>query len=513
MTTENQTNGGRPIVEVVNVTKRFPGVTALKDVSVTIRPNEVLGLVGENGAGKSTLLKVLNGIERPDEGKVIVRGEEIRFRNVADAADHGIGMVFQEQSLIPTLTVGENIFLGNEGRSASFGVLKRRDLFERAAEELAAIGSPVDPKAQLSDLRFSQRQMVEIAKVLAIRERTHHEPVILLDEPTSVLEADEVERLFGIIEGLRTQASVVFISHRLDEVLHVSDRIYVMRDGEVVAERDPKQVDVTELHALMVGETHAGSYYNVEDQRPYGEQVVLSVRNLSLAGSFSDVSFDIHEGEVLTIAGVEGAGRDQLVRAIIGAFIPDSGEIHYQGKKVKYTSPAQAAAAGIGYVPSDRRGEGALMPMSVRANITMAYPEEVMTGPILDRGKETTLVKHWIDQLRIRTPGIETPMRNLSGGNQQKVVVAKWLISAGTKVLILATPTRGLDVGAKTEVHRLIRELAERGIAILMLADTLDEGIALSHTIMVMKDGEVTGRFDAPPDNKPTQVQILERMV
>jgi ribose transport system ATP-binding protein len=511
MTAEHETNGA--IVEVVNVTKRFPGVTALDDVSITIRPNEVLGLVGENGAGKSTLLKILNGIERPDEGKVILRGEEVRFRNVADAADHGIGMVFQEQSLIPTLTVGENIFLGNEGSSAQFGVIKRRNLFERAAEELRAIGSTVDPQAQLSDLRFSQRQMVEIAKVLAIRERTRFDPVILLDEPTSVLEADEVERLFQIIEDLRSQASVVFISHRLDEVLQISDRIYVMRDGEVVAERDPKQVDVNELHSLMVGETHADSYYNVEDQRPYGEEVVLSVRGLSLAGAFDDVSFDIHEGEVLTVAGVEGAGRDQLVRAIIGAYIPDSGEVYYQGKKVKFTSPAQAAAAGIGYVPSDRRGEGALMPMSVRANITMAYPEEVMTGPILDRGKETTLIKHWIDQLRIRTPSIETPMRNLSGGNQQKVVVAKWLISANTKVLILATPTRGLDVGAKAEVHRLIRELAERGIAILMLADTLDEGIALSHTIMVMKDGEVTGRFDAPADNKPTQVQILERMV
>jgi ribose transport system ATP-binding protein len=513
MTTEHVTNGGN-VVEVKNVTKRYPGVTALKDVSVYIKPNEVLGLVGENGAGKSTLLKVFNGLERPDEGELFVRGEPMRFRSVAEAADHGIGMVFQEQSLIPTLSVAENIFLGNEGDAVKFGYISRRRLMEHAQEELDAIGSQVDPKALLSDLRFSQRQMVEIAKVLAIRERTHHQPVILLDEPTSVLEGDEVERLYQIIDDLRQQASVVFISHRLDEVLQVSDRIYVMRDGEVVAEGDPEQIDVHDLHRLMVGEEQAETYYNVEDQQPFDpDEIVLSVENLSLEGQFEDVSFDLHKGEVLTIAGVEGAGRDQLVRTIIGAYLPTSGTVTYAGKEVRFKAPAAAARAGIGYVPSDRRGEGASLPMSVRANITMAYPEEVMTGPMLDRRKETDLVRNWIDQLRIRTPSIETPMRNLSGGNQQKVVVAKWLISAGMKVLIMATPTRGLDVGAKAEVHRLIRELSEQGMAILMLADTLDEGIALSHSILVMKDGEVTGWFDAPPDNKPSQVEILERMV
>ncbi len=509
---EHVANGG-PVVEARNLIKKYPGVTALKDVSVHIKPNEVLGLVGENGAGKSTLLKVFNGLERPDEGELLVRGELMNFRSVADAGDHGIGMVFQEQSLIPTLSVAENIFLGNEGRSVKSGLINRRNLMQRAQEELDAIGSKVDPKEKLDTLRFSQRQMVEIAKVLAIRERTHHQPVILLDEPTSVLESDEVERLFEIVNGLRSQASVVFISHRLDEVLKISDRIYVMRDGEVVAERDPKDVDIHELHSLMVGEDHAGTYYNVEDQKPHGDKVILKAENLTLHGSFEDVSFELHEGEVLTVAGVEGAGRDQLVRAIIGAFPPESGTITYDGKVRKFRAPDEAAKAGIGYVPSDRRGEGALLPMTVRHNITMAYPEEVMSGPFLDVGRETELIHHWIDQLRIKTPGIETPMRNLSGGNQQKVVVAKWLISADTRVLILATPTRGLDVGAKAEVHRLIRELAERGIAIFMLADTLDEGIALSHKIMVMKDGKVTGMFDAPPDNKPSQVDILERMV
>jgi ribose transport system ATP-binding protein len=365
----------------------------------------------------------------------------------------------------------------------------------------------------VGNLTFAQRQMVEIAKALAVRERTHHQPVVLLDEPTSVLESDDLERLFAIIEDLRQQAAVVFISHRLDEVLRVSDRIYVMRDGEVVGEHDPRQVDVHALHRLMVGEARAETFYDVEAQKPYGSEVVLSVNHLSLEGHFEDVSFDVHAGEVVSIAGVQGAGRESLTRAIVGAYIPTGGSITFKGRQVRFRAPAEAAAAGLGYVPSDRRNEGALLPMSVRSNITMAYPDEVQSGPVLNLNKERKLVRHWIDQLRIKTPSIETPMVNLSGGNQQKVVVAKWLVSEKMKVLILNTPTRGLDVGAKAEVHHLIRDLAERGMGILMLADTLDEGIALSHTIITMRDGKVSGRFDAPPGAKPGQVEILERMV
>jgi len=517
MTGEKLVGGesGGNVVELRNVTKRYPGVTALKDVSIHLRPNEVLGLVGENGAGKSTLLKILTGVEQPDEGELLIRGVKERLRGVADAADHGLGMVFQEQSLVPNLTVGENIFLGNEGRSARFGWIRRREIMDRARAELESIGSPVDPGALVSDLRFAQRQMVEIAKVLALRDRTLHEPVILLDEPTSVFGGDEVKRLLAMVEDLRRQASVIFISHRLDEVLQICSRIYVMRDGEVVSEHDdPQQVDVQDLHREMVGEAHIGAFYDVEDQKPPDkDHVVLSVQDLCLEGEFHNVSFDIHAGEVLTIAGVEGAGREALTRAIIGASVPTSGQVLLEGKPVRFRTPAQAAAHGVGYVPSDRRGEGAILPMSVRSNVTIAYPAEITRAGRLDLRKEADLVRRWVKRLQIRAPSIETPVRNLSGGNQQKVVIAKWLISKSLKILILSTPTRGLDIGAKAEVHRLIRELAADGMAILMLADTLAEGIALSQTILTMKDGRVTGHFDAPPGRKPTQVDILERMV
>jgi ribose transport system ATP-binding protein len=503
-----------PVLELRGITKRFPGVLALDDVSVEVRPHEVVGLIGENGAGKSTLLKILSGVYQPDGGELLVRGKATRFRGPRDAARAGIGMVHQEQSLIGSVTVAENILLGFEGPSVRGGVYRWSDLNRRAQAQLDKIGSAIKPTAATDSLTFAQRQMVEVAKALAVEEQAAHEPVIILDEPTSVLEGEDLETLFAQVQRLRQIASVVFVSHRLDEVLRVSDRVYVMKDGRCVAERDPRQVDVDELYRLMVGRESTGQYFREQDQQPVdGAAPLLTVEGLGKGGGYQGVSFTIRAGEVLGVAGVIGSGREDLCRTLFGAEPHDRGTIMLDGRRVRFRSPGDAVRAGIGYIPSERRVEGVAMGMSVRENILLADPRPVSAGPLLHPGRQRRTVRHWIDQLRIRTPTPDTDIGKLSGGNQQKVALAKWLSSPRLRVLILDHPTRGLDVGAKEDVYRFIREMCAKGMGVLLLADTLEETIALSHTVLVMKDGQISARFDAPPGGKPTQVQLVEQMV
>ncbi len=502
-----------PVVRVEGLNKAFPGLKALDDVSVEIRPHEVVGLVGENGAGKSTLLKILAGLYTADSGRILLRGEEVKLRSVAHAADCGIGMVFQEQSLLPNITVAENIMLGHEGDALRAGVYNWPKLFALAAAQLAKVGSTIDPAAQTDSLSFGERQVVELAKVLAIEERTQHEPVILFDEPTSVLEAEEVEMVLKQIRRLRERASVVFISHRLDEVLEVADRVYVMTGGRCVAERSRDACNVAELQELMLGRELSDEYGRREEgQAPLDTQVRLSLRGLASGSDYRDVSFDVRRGEILGIAGVGGSGREEVCRTIFGAHGFTGGEIMLDGKSVRFADPSHAVAAGIGYLPSERRVEGVVGGMSVRENMTLAHLRAIMRGPVIDRATEKTLARKWIDRLSIKTRNTETQVGLLSGGNQQKVALTKWLIADNPKVFILDHPMRGLDVGAKTEIFGLIRELSSAGIAIILIADTLEELIALSDTILVMRDGVVTGNFDARAA-PPTQLQILERMI
>ena len=503
-----------PVLQLRGITKRFPGVLALDDVSIEVRPHEVVGLIGENGAGKSTLLKILSGVYQPDSGELLVRGRPTRFRGPRDAARAGIGMVHQEQSLIGSVTVAENILLGAEDRSVRAGVYRWSDLNRRAKAQLDKIGSQIKPTAATDSLTFAQRQMVEVAKALAVEEQADHEPVIVLDEPTSVLEGADLETLFAQVQRLRGMASVIFVSHRLDEVLRVSDRVYVMKDGRCVAERDPKRVDVDELYRLMVGRESTGQYFREQEQQPVdGAEPLLVVEGLSKAGKYRDVSFTIRAGEVLGVAGVIGSGREDLCRTLFGAEGYDRGRITLAGRRVRFRSPADAVRAGIGYIPSERRVEGVAMGMSVRENILLADPRPVSVGPFLHPGRERRTVREWIDRLRIRTPGPDTDIGKLSGGNQQKVALAKWLNSPRLRVLILDHPTRGLDVGAKEDVYQFIRQMCGRGMGVLLLADTLEETIALSHTVLVMKDGQISARFDAPPGAKPSQVELVEQMV
>jgi ribose transport system ATP-binding protein len=329
-----------------------------------------------------------------------------------------------------------------------------------------------------------------------------------------VLEGDELEVLFAQIERLRQIASVIFVSHRLDEVLRVSDRVYVLKDGKCVAERNPETADIDELHRLMVGRESSAEFYRENEQVSVdGGDVVVSVDKLGKSKVFSNVSFEVRRGEVLGISGVLGSGREELTRVLFGAEAFDTGSILLDGKKVRFSSPVGAVAAGFGYVPAERRIEGIAQGMSVEDNIFLVDARPASFGPFLVPKKASTIASEWIDRLRIRTPNRDANISNLSGGNQQKVVLAKWLNSPRLRVLILDHPTRGLDVGAKEDVYTFIRQLCGQGIAIILLADTLEETIALSHSILVMRDGEIRSRFDASPGNKPKPVDLVEQMV
>ena len=500
------------VLRTENLTKTFSETRALAAVSVEIRSREIMGLVGENGAGKSTLLKILAGLYRPDSGEIVLRGQSVALRSVAAANDAGIGMVFQEQSVLPNLSVAENIMLGYEDDALRYGVYNWGKLNELAAAQLAKLDSKISATAQVGLLSFADRQVVEIAKVLTVAERSRHEPIILLDEPTSVLEAEEVDIVLTMVRRLREFASIVFISHRLDEVLRISDRIYVMTNGRVVAERSPDSLDIAELQQLMLGHELNQEYARKTSRSADGEQPVrLSVRELTRARRFEAVTFDLRAGEILGIAGVEGSGREALCRVLFGADAPDSGEYILDGIPQRFAGPEDPVRAGIGYVPAERRVEGIVGGLSVRENMTLAHLRKVTWGPIIDLKREKELASKWIRRLRIKTPSSGTTTALLSGGNQQKVALTKWLIAENLKILLLDHPMRGLDVGAKAEIFALIRELAHSGIGVILIADTLEELIALSSTIMVMRDGKVCGQFTAA-DGPATSVRILELM-
>lgn len=500
------------LLNLTNVSKAFAGVQALDRVSVEVRPGEVVGLVGENGAGKSTLIRILAGVYRPDSGTLALDGKPLTLASPRDANLHGIGIVFQEQSLLANLTVAENIYLGQEKEFSRWGVILWPALRAAAKRQLEKVQLNIDPATRTAHLSFAERQMVELAKALALEERTERHLVILLDEPTSVLEQREIDILFERVRALRSRASFVFVSHRLDEVLQISDRVYVMKDGKVVTEKPAAETSVPELHRLMVGRELHSEYYREARQQPPTANVAMQAERLTVPGAYRNVDFTLREGEILGIAGVIGSGREELTRTLFG-FLPHStGKLVVAGKTVRLTSPDQAAALGIGYIPRERRVEGLVLTLPIVPNITLASLRTVMQAGTIQSGKERRLAETWVEKLRVRTPGVDALCLNLSGGNQQKVVLAKWM-NASSRVLIFDHPTRGLDVGAKEEVYDLMRTLSEQGIAMVLTADTLEETIGLSHSILVMRDGEVTARFDAMPGSKPAQVDLIRHMV
>src|SRR6202162_2617188 len=481
------------MLSVEHVSKAFAGVQALEDVNVQIGVNEVVGLVGENGAGKSTLMRILAGVYSPDRGSLKLDGAPVLLKSPREANLIGIGIVFQEQSLLLNLTVGENIYLGQEAEFTRLGLVNRRRLNAAARRQLDKVEVDIDPRIRTSELSFAARQMVELAKALALEERTERHLVILLDEPTSVLEQRDIDILFARVRALKQRASFVFVSHRLDEILELSDRIYVMKDGRVVGHMEAGSTTVPQLHQLMVGRDRHAEYYRESRQQAAREEIVMEARGLSVKGAYQEVDFMLHKGEVLGIAGVVGSGREELTRTLFG-FVPQTGD------------------HGVGYIPRERRTEGLVLSLPIAVNITLSsLPVGRITGAI-SLGRERHLAKSWVDKLHIRTPSVEALCLNLSGGNQQKVVLAKWM-NARAHILIFDHPTRGLDVGAKEEVYELIRDLSAEGAAIVLTADTLEETIGLCHSILVMRDGQVTARFDAAPGHKPSQVDLIQHMV
>ncbi len=494
------------------MSKSFGVVKALSNVSLEIRPREVVGLIGENGAGKSSLLKVLSGNQKPDTGTMELRGEPTTFSSIAQAMSHGVAMVYQEQSLLPNVTVAENILLGNERTAVRHGIYRWKHMKQVAQRHLDEVKSSASPSAITDTLPFASRQMVEVAKALATGDGSPHEPVILLDEPTSVLETGDIETLFSLIRRVKQRASVVFVSHRLEEVLEICDRVYVMRDGQVVAEVDPKHADVDQLFRLMVGREHTSGHFREDLSQPAGAEDRVRIDGLSGPG-FKDVSFSVKRGEIVSILGVQESGRENLGRCLFGALPVRAGQISIDGRPLTLQSTRAAVKSGIGYVPSERKIDGAVMGMSVADNMTLAHPSVVSTLGVLRGGSIRSTVTDWIKRFGIKTPGPSAEIVNLSGGNQQKVVLAKWVMAPDLRVLILDTPTRGLDVGAKSDVYAILHELAARGVSVIVLADSLEEGIYLSHRVITMADGVVTGEFPSRPGDRPSRTALIERMV
>lgn len=498
--------------ELRQVDKHFPGVHALKAVDFRVDRGEIVGLVGENGAGKSTLMKVIYGAYQPDGGVVTIDGKTMRFQNPRQAMEHGIGMVFQEQSLIPNLTVMENIFLGYERQFVRWGVIDWRAMAAAARAQLAKVKLDIDPGRVTSSLSFAQRQLVELAKVLTLEERIEGDLVILLDEPTSVLAEEEVALLFRIVRDLTSRASFIFVSHRMDEVLEIADRIYVLKDGAVV---DVVAHDAAEMDAIqhkMVGRDVDKEYYREQKQMPFdGARVLVGFEGVSLGNRYRDVSFELHAGEVLCLVGTEGSGREAILRTIFGLETPTAGQVTVKGEAVRRFAPQDGVARGVGYVPRERKVEGIVAGMNVYENMTLSQMPAYAARGVLKVGREKALARDWVARLGIKTPSIHKDCGGLSGGNQQKVVLAKWR-SGGSDIMLLDHPTRGLDIGAKEDVYEMIREMCAAGVGVILVADTLEEAIGLSHTILVLKDGEVRQRFDGSAGRKPTPYDLVHHM-
>ena len=488
-----------PILAALRIHKRFPGVQALDDVSLDVSPGEVLALVGENGAGKSTLMKILAGAIHPDEGTIRVDGQAVTLSGPGHAQNLGMGIIYQELSLVDALSVGEIVFLGDLPRRPR--MRWRTDwpeLWRRTAVLLDRVGARVRPQTPVRNLSVAQKQMVEIARALAKNAR-----VLILDEPTSSLTVQETATLFGIINGLRARGvGIIYISHRLEEVFAIAQRVTVLRDGRLVGTLPIVEATHEGLVRMMVGRDLSHLFVQA---RSASGPVRLEVRGVRRAGVLDDVSFSLRPGEIVGLSGLVGSGRTELARCIFGADPRDAGEFLVDGRAVAIRSPRDAVRLGIGLVPEDRKLQALILGMAVRENISLPVLDRLGAAGFPSRARERTLVGGFIGNLRIRTPTMEQRVGALSGGNQQKVVIARWL-ATNPKMLILDEPTRGIDVGAKAEVHALIARLAEQGVAILMISSELPEILGMSHRVLVMRQGRIVADI---PRAEATEERIM----
>lgn len=478
------TFGKDSILQVRELTKTFSGVKALDRVSLHVQKGEVHALMGENGAGKSTLMKILIGLLTPDSGEMLLNGENLKAGNVREALKRGISMIHQEMVVVPELTVAQNIFLGRETTRTVFGWIDEKRLNQQAAALLAQMGVAIRPDVRMKHLSVAQMQMVEIAKAISNEAR-----VIIMDEPTSALADTEVATLFGIIRDLtRKGVAIIYITHRMDEVFAISDTVTVLRDGQYIATQPTSALDENTLIRLMVGRSIGNLF---PESAAHSGREVLSVKRLSRPGKFSDVSFSIHEGEVLGIAGLMGAGRTELARALFGLDPIWHGEVCLNGKRISIRSPQEAIRHGIGYVSEDRKGWGFIPRLSVAQNLTLASLSNHVSGLFIRDRQEAQAAAAAMANLRIKAAGPEQLVAYLSGGNQQKVVIGKVLL-ASPALVILDEPTRGVDVGAKAEIYRLIRQLTEQGIAVMMISSELPELLGMSDRVLVLAKGRQT---------------------
>jgi ribose transport system ATP-binding protein len=479
----------QPLLSLQNITKTFPGVRALSDVQLDVLPGEIHGLLGENGAGKSTLMKVLNGVYQADSGEIIWQDQPIRIGSPHDAQQAGISMIHQELALVPYLDAGKNIYLGREPRGIIPGTIAWRKMYADSARLIDELGLDIDVKRPVKSFSVAQQQMIEVAKALSLDAQ-----LIIMDEPTSSLTDREVDTLFDQMNSLRERGvAIIFISHRLEEIFTICDRVTVLRDGEWVATSNISDIDQNMLVQQMVGR-ELSQIYETRPDEP-GTDVVLSVVNLENKPVVKGVSFDLHRGEILGIAGLVGAGRTELVETLFGVHRASRGQVRLNGQLVNINRPDKAINYGIGFVTEDRKGQGIFPIQSVASNIGMGKLGELVRAIFIHWGKVYDLALDFIQRLDIRTSGVGQKVGNLSGGNQQKVVIARWL-TLNPKILILDEPTRGIDVGAKSEIYRLIQGLAGEGMGIIMISSELPELLGVCDRILVMHEGRFAGEFD-----------------
>jgi len=486
------------ILELKNISKSFSGVEVLHQVSLALRPGEVHALLGENGAGKSTLVKVITGVHQPDSGDIFLDGNQVHFNDTWETRQAGITAIYQELSLFPDLDVAENIFVGSQPVTAG-GRIDWRKLYKKAEELLNSLGVHLDLKQKARSLSIAQQQMVEIARAFSLNAR-----ILIMDEPTSSLTLNEVADLFRLVRRLRDGGTaIIFISHRLEELFEIADRVTVLRDGAYVDTRPIKDVTRDSLIRMMVGRTIT-NLFPKQDVKP-GE-VMLQVENLSRVGSFKDISFELHKGEILGMAGLVGAGRTNVARAIFGVEPATSGRILLNGREVAITSPQQAIELGLAYVPEDRQLHGLIPAMNITSNISLPTLWEFSKRGWMNFKMERKASYEAAKTMEVKANNIWQRARELSGGNQQKVVLAKWL-ATNPRILILDEPTRGIDVGTKAAVHALMSKLAADGLAILMISSELPEVLGMSDRIIVMHEGQMTGHFTRA---EATQEKIIE---
>jgi ribose transport system ATP-binding protein len=473
-----------PVIEMKGISKSFSGNIVLDHVDFQLLPGEVHALMGENGAGKSTLIKILTGIYERNEGKVFSKGKEVHFKNPKEAEHSGIAVIHQELNIIPDLTVYENMFLGKELTVGRFGITKDKEMKRKTKEYLNRLGIDIDPTIEAGQLSVGQQQMIEIARAVAANTE-----VLIMDEPTAALTDREIEALFKVISALKEQGvGIVYVSHRMEEIFQICDRISVLRDGQFIDVKEVAKTDFDEIVKLMVGR-QLGERFPERDTKIGQER--FRVENLTHKGSFDDISFSVHQGEVIGVAGLMGAGRTEIMQAIFGYRALDGGKMFIDGKEVTIKTPYDAIRAGIGFVTEDRKSQGLILELSVRENFSITNLDKISNKSIISSKDEISMVDEMIEKLHVKTSGRELSVKSLSGGNQQKIVIGKWL-GINPKILILDEPTRGVDVGAKKEIYQLINDLTKQGVSIIMVSSELPEILGMSDRILVIHEGKLS---------------------